>query len=243
MSDRPLILGPDAAGLALVIAGDRVCWSGAGEPPRMPGALPIRCPDAVIVAGNVAWVEGDLDGIADPAALRERAAAIGSRLLDGGSTSAIVLVRPAAGSEDGLAAAAAGLRKAGLRAALAAVADDRMGGAGRALEAVAESRRFILANRDAWIRGAAAWDPGASPAARAAAEALAGETGCVAIEAGRLRPAGEAASLLGRIFGRRAGELEPGATGDAAAMREGVALVAIVGGRIVRRDGKPGFGP
>ena len=48
---KPLLIGPDMSGRSLVVAGDRVCWFGVGEPPQTPGALVLDAAGAVIQGG------------------------------------------------------------------------------------------------------------------------------------------------------------------------------------------------
>ena len=52
---RPLVAGPDLEGRTLVVAGDRTCWFGEGEPPQAPGAIRLDAAAATIAAGRAAW--------------------------------------------------------------------------------------------------------------------------------------------------------------------------------------------
>jgi hypothetical protein len=62
---RPLLIGPDVDGRWLVVAGDRVCWFGMGEPPQTPGALRLDAGGGAIQGG--AALELETGGKLDPA--------------------------------------------------------------------------------------------------------------------------------------------------------------------------------
>jgi len=51
------VLGPDKIGNRAVLAGDRTCWFGVGEPPQTPGALHLQAQGATIASGRVALGE------------------------------------------------------------------------------------------------------------------------------------------------------------------------------------------
>ena len=56
---KPLLIGPDLNGRSLVIAGDRVCWFGVGDPPRTPGALRLDACGTVINGAVLLRCDGE----------------------------------------------------------------------------------------------------------------------------------------------------------------------------------------
>lgn len=216
----PIQLGPDAAGVAAVFTGDRLSWIGAGAPPPFPGAR--RIP-----AGR---------GRIELPSVRRVALSSGCPPVEPGpdATSVVLVLRE--GDAARAASEARRLSVSGLRAILLMELDGEPDPL-----AVAELRTEALLRplvRFGFLDAAAA-----APAP--GGEALARDSGALAVAGGELPSSGTDSRLVRRMFGRPAELLTESALGDAIVRdaSTGGVLLAIAAGRLLPLEDEFGRRP
>lgn len=231
---RPWILGPDDSGRTIVVAGDRIAWSGTDVPPRMPGAGSFAVPGTTLRPGRIARLDDAARLLADPAALAER---FESLLRTQGITTIVMGLGPAGGDpalDRACDAVFRALAKLPLRALLGIPLPAPRRGEDPGLAALLG---LAAVCRSPLVRPFFFVEDDLSEAERHELAVPVEALGHEIVFARELAQEVAAPHPVGRRFGRRVGSFEPGAVGDVVAEAAEGVRHATVGGRLVLRDG------
>lgn len=230
MAPKTLLIGPDASGLTVVIAGDRVCFSRNEKPPRFAGAKRLDVRRMQLSAPRVlempmAWARTLRNDREGPAALLKGpsvATAVILDLDDESSPSEVTTTVPS-------------LLRCPLRVHVIARLESQ-GSPRPRLRAILELASMVSHPR---FRSAIVFEPEHARNWHELPEAeggLAGDAAALGISlftAKDLQLFGSAASLLGRMMGRPFGTLEEGAVGDVLGTIQDQAELIVIGGEVL----------